>query len=50
MITRLVHKHTPEAQLELAPFNGYLMKNKEFEKEKREPIIDIDAIPDYTIA
>jgi len=50
MIARCVHKHTPEAQLELAPFNGYVMKPKEFEKEKREPIIDIDAIPNYTFA
>jgi hypothetical protein len=46
MIARLVHKHTPEAQLEIAPFCNYQYKsnihaNSDF-------IIDIDSIPDYT--
>jgi hypothetical protein len=47
MIARLVHKHTPEAQLELAPFKGFLMKNNDVKNEKREPMIDIDMVPEY---
>jgi hypothetical protein len=45
MIARLVHKHTPEAQLELSPFCDYLYKSK---KSANSYIIDIDKIPDYT--
>jgi hypothetical protein len=45
MIARLVHKHTPEQQLNLAPFRNYLMKTSE---KTVVEVLDIDAIPDYT--
>jgi hypothetical protein len=47
MIARLVHKHTPEAQLELKPFCNYVYSDK---LTNRNKIMDIDLIPDYTHA
>ena len=44
MISRLVHKHTPESQLELKPFSEYVWNKK----SNKEYIIDIDSIADYT--
>ena len=45
MISRCVHKHTPQAQLEREQFNKYLISNKNI--PKNEFIIKIDELPLY---
>jgi len=45
MITRYVHKHTPQAQLERPEFNKYLVSNKNI--SKNEIILNIDDLPSY---
>ena len=47
MIARLVHNHTPEAQLERNEFKKYLISNKKIDL-KRGLIIDLDELPSYT--
>jgi hypothetical protein len=47
MIARLVHNHTPEAQLERMEFKKYLISNKKIDV-KRGLIIDLDELPSYT--
>ena len=44
MISRTVHKHTPENQLKIKYFNQYRLKSK---VDVSTHIIDIDAIPTY---
>lgn len=45
MIARLVHNHTPEAQLERDEFKKYLVSNKK--NSELELVINIDDIPCY---
>lgn len=45
MIARLVHNHTPEAQLERSVFKKYLISNKKMDVKNK--IIDIDELPCY---
>ncbi len=45
MIARLVHNHTPQAQLERKEFNKYLVTNKNI--FKNDFIINIDELPSY---
>ena len=47
MIARLVHNHTPEAQLERNEFKKYLISNKKIDL-KCGLIIDLDELPSYT--
>ena len=48
MIARIVHKHTPENQLNHPIFASYLQKEKGKGKSKSKTIVmDIDAIPKY---
>jgi phage host-nuclease inhibitor protein Gam len=46
MISRYVHKHTPDAQLERSEFNKYIVTNKHI--NKNEIIINIDILPCYS--
>ena len=46
MIARLVHNHTPEAQLERDEFKKYLILNKKINMKNIE-LIDIDELPSY---
>ena len=45
MIARTVHKHTPQAQLEGAFFNRYIIPRKKANKAK---MVDVDKMPDMT--
>jgi hypothetical protein len=45
MISRYVHKHTPQAQLERAEFSKFLIANKNIPKQ--ELVINIDELPCY---
>jgi len=52
MIARIVHKHTPENQLNLPIFASYLQNGKEKKKIKSKQksktvVLDIDVIPKY---
>ena len=47
MIARLVHNHTPEAQLERNEFKKYLISNKKIDL-KRGLVINLDELPSYT--
>jgi|688.fasta_scaffold17067_13 hypothetical protein len=46
MIARLVHNHTPDAQLERSEFKKYLISNKKIDV-KNGIIINIDDLPSY---
>ena len=46
MIARLVHKHTPAAQLERKQFSKYIYNMKD--GDNIDTIMDIDALPNYT--
>ena len=48
MIARLVHNHTPEAQLERDVFKKYLISNKTKIDTKNTLIIELDNLPSYT--
>jgi hypothetical protein len=48
MIARLVHNHTPEAQLERDEFKKYLISNKTKIDTKNTLIINLDYLPSYT--
>lgn len=45
MISRCVHNHTPQSQLERKEFNKFLISNKSI--PKNEKIMDIDELPIY---
>ena len=45
MISRCVHNHTPQAQLERKEFSKFLVSNKNV--SKNEYVIDIDSLPSY---
>ena len=45
MISRCVHNHTPQAQLERKEFSKFLVLNKNI--VKNEIIINIDELPCY---
>lgn len=45
MIARLVHNHTPDAQLERSEFKKYLVNKTDM---KNKVFIDIDGLPSYT--
>jgi hypothetical protein len=45
MISRCVHNHTPQSQLERKEFNKFLIPNKSI--PKNEKIMDIDELPIY---
>ena len=47
MISRYVHNHTPQAQLERKEFSKFLISGKNI--PKNETIINIDELPCYTI-
>jgi hypothetical protein len=48
MIARLVHNHTPEAQLSRDEFKKYLISNKTKIDTKNALMIDLDNLPSYT--
>ena len=48
MIARTVHNHTPTAVLENSFFDRYVVGRKGI--RKKQPIIDIDAMPEYHLA
>jgi hypothetical protein len=45
MITRCVHNHTPQSQLERNEFSKYFILHKNI--QKNETIINIDDFPSY---
>ena len=45
MIARIVHAHTPEAQLSRPEFSKYGISSKEISTKMRSRIIDIDKLP-----
>jgi len=45
MIARIVHAHTPEAQLSRPAFQKYKISNKELPQKMRGNVMDIDKIP-----
>ena len=47
MIARLVHNHTPEAQLERDEFKKYLISDKTKIDTKNTSIINLDNLPSY---
>ena len=49
MIARLVHNHTPEAQLERSEFKKYLISgSSKMTDTKNGIIINLDELPSYT--
>lgn len=48
MISRLVHNHTPEAQLNRDVFKKYLIPNKSLKKQENMFVMDLDNLPSYT--
>ena len=48
MIARIVHQHTPQAQLERKEFKSFYIQKEVFLKDtKTNDLIDIDAIPSF---
>jgi hypothetical protein len=48
MIARIVHKHTPENQVNKSIFASYLQSSKKMKSKKQNgSVIDIDSIPKY---
>ena len=47
MISRLVHNHTPESQLERDEFKKYLISDKTKIDTKNTSIINLDNLPSY---
>ena len=48
MISRLVHNHTPEMQLNRDVFKKYLIPNKSLKKQENVLVIDLDNLPLYS--
>jgi hypothetical protein len=45
MISRIVHAHTPDAQLSRPEFSKYGISGKEISTKMRSRIMDIDKLP-----
>jgi hypothetical protein len=48
MISRIAHKHTPDAQLDRPEFMKYSISSKELPQKMRSRVMDIDKIPNLT--
>jgi hypothetical protein len=49
MITRLVHNHTPQKQLENPIFQKFLTSKNKLNKTAKTKIIDIDSFEDFSM-